>query len=109
MRLNLKSNSKEPHSEDRDEKKLVLDTIHVKELKSDGVMPPKKDNGGPIYFLYNGHEWEVHEVLGLPMGSSLQIATSQYQNLIKTSDPSTFEFYDAAYSAILKSQAKNIN
>jgi hypothetical protein len=55
-----------------------------------------------VYFVYNGHEWEAHEVLGLPSGVSLPEATQHYQNLIKTSDPSTFEFYDAAFAAILK-------
>lgn len=55
-----------------------------------------------VFFIYNGHEWEAHEVLGLESGVSLEIATQHYQNLIKTADPSTFEFYEAAFSAILK-------
>lgn len=55
-----------------------------------------------VYFVYNGHEWEAHEVLGLESGVSLAEATQHYQNLIKSSDPSTFEFYDAAFAAILK-------
>jgi len=55
-----------------------------------------------VYFVYNGHEWEAHEVLGLESGVSLPEATQHYQNLIKTSDPNTFEFYDAAFAAILK-------
>ncbi|MEQ1721780.1 MAG: hypothetical protein ABL930_01300 [Pseudobdellovibrio sp.] len=56
------------------------------------------------YFIFNGHEWDAYEVLGLPRDSKLPTVTSHYQNLIKTSDPSTFEFYDAAYSAILKAK-----
>ena len=55
-----------------------------------------------VYFAYNGHEWEAHEVLGLESGVSLSEATQHYQNLIRKSDPSTFEFYDAAFAAILK-------
>ena len=55
-----------------------------------------------IYFVYNGHEWESHEVLGIPQGSALPLVTEAYQILIKTSDPSTFEFFDSAYQSILK-------
>ncbi|MGZ3690039.1 MAG: hypothetical protein ACXVAX_00960 [Pseudobdellovibrio sp.] len=55
-----------------------------------------------VFFVYNGHEWEAHEVLGLKSGVSLEEATRHYQNLIKTSDPSTFEFFEAAFSAILR-------
>ena len=55
-----------------------------------------------IYFVYNGHEWEAHEVLGVPAGSSMHKVTEAYQKLIVTSDPSTFEFYESSYQAILK-------
>ncbi len=66
--------------------------------------PYSKNNSGDeiVYFVFNGHEWEAHEVLGIECGSSLEKITAHYQNLIKTSDPSTFEFYEAAYSAVLK-------
>lgn len=66
-----------------------------------------KPAGKTIYFIYNGHEWEAFEVLGLSADSTLLQLTSHYQNLIKTADPSTFDFYDAAYSAILKTRSKN--
>lgn len=58
------------------------------------------------YFVFNGHEWDAYEVLGLSRESNLPTITSHYQNLIKTSNPSTFEFYDAAYSSILKTKFK---
>lgn len=57
-----------------------------------------------IFFVYNAHEWECHEVLGIPRGSDLQVATEKYQYLIKTADPSTFEFYGAAFQALLMSR-----
>ncbi|OFZ30135.1 MAG: hypothetical protein A2622_09815 [Bdellovibrionales bacterium RIFCSPHIGHO2_01_FULL_40_29] len=60
---------------------------------------PAKNLG--IYFVYNGHEWECHEVLGVPQGASLPVVTESYQQLIKTSDPSTFQFYESAYQGIL--------
>jgi len=64
---------------------------------------PKKPSGKEIvFFVYNGHEWEAHEVLGLKSGVTLEEATRHYQNLIKTSDPSTFEFFEAAFTAILR-------
>jgi hypothetical protein len=55
-----------------------------------------------IYFMYNGHEWEAHEVLGVPAASQMPAVTEMYQKLILTSDPSTFQFYEAAYQSILK-------
>lgn len=55
-----------------------------------------------IYFMYNGHEWEAHEVLGVPAGAALPVVTDMYQKLILNSDPSTFEFYESAHQAILK-------
>lgn len=55
-----------------------------------------------IYFMYNGHEWEAHEVLGVPAGAPMPQATEVYQKLILNSDPSTFEFYESAHSALLK-------
>lgn len=67
------------------------------------VPEPVRPKGGSVLFIYNGHEWDAHEVLGVVRGCDLQEATTRYQHLIKTSDPSTFEFFDAAYSSILKS------
>lgn len=54
------------------------------------------------YFMYNGHEWEAHEVLGVPAGSPMTTITEVYQKLILTSDPSTFQFYESAHQALLK-------
>lgn len=59
-----------------------------------------------VYFVYNGHEWESHEVLGIKPGAQLQEATSVFQQLIKTSDASTFEFYESAYKAILQKRGR---
>lgn len=58
-----------------------------------------------VFFMYNGHEWDAHEVLGIQRDLDFSKVTAQYQKLIKTSDPSTFEFYDSAYSAILKTRS----
>lgn len=61
-----------------------------------------------IYFMFNGHEWEAHEVLGIPQGASVQMATQSYQHLIKNSDPSTYEFYELAHLAVLKSKNRRL-
>ena len=53
--------------------------------------------------MYNGHEWGAYEVLGSDPGETIDKTTQQYQHLLKTSDPSTFDFYEAAYNAILRS------
>ncbi len=88
----------------------ILTEVRERQAKGPGVIapydrpllqiePPKKFE---VFFIYNAHEWEAHEVLSLPMGASFQQVTERYQVLIKTSDASSFEFYEAAFKAILK-------
>lgn len=55
-----------------------------------------------ILFLYNGHDWDAYEVLGVPAGASLPLVTEKYQKLVKEADQGQLEFYQAAYQAILK-------
>lgn len=55
------------------------------------------------FFMYNGHDWDAYQVLGVEAGSPLPVITQAYQDLIKKSDPNSFEFFEAAYKAILKS------
>lgn len=55
------------------------------------------------FFMYNGHDWDAYLVLGVPAGSTLPAVTQAYQDLIKKSDPNSYEFFEAAYQAILKS------
>ncbi|MCX7979361.1 MAG: hypothetical protein N2578_10205 [Bdellovibrionaceae bacterium] len=54
-----------------------------------------------VRFLYNGHDWEAHEVLGVARGSSLEDITTRYQQLVVTCDPGKIEFYEAAMNALL--------
>ena len=72
------------------------------EPEAPAPLPPQKMKRNQVYFVYNGHEWEAFEVLGLSGDVSLEEATLHYQQLIKTSDSSTFEFYDAAFTCVLK-------
>lgn len=81
-------------------KVTVLEPENVIDLNAAKAnRPPKNLN---IYFMYNGHEWESHEVLGVPAGAQMPVVTEAYQKLILTSDTSTYEFYESAYQAILK-------
>ena len=101
-RLNLKDPPKDPNRVS-EASKTVRD---VSPPKMPILVAPKASVRGlkSTYFIFNGHDWDAYEVLGLPRDSNLATVTSHYQNQIKTSDPSTFEFYEAAYSAILKSK-----
>jgi hypothetical protein len=64
-----------------------------------GLKPSKQLS---IFFMYNGHDWEAHEVLGIPQGSGVDVATKAYQDQLKTAQPSTYEFLECAYNAIFK-------
>ncbi len=55
-----------------------------------------------IFFMYNGHDWEAHQVLGIPQGASIDVATRAYQEQLKTAEPSSYDFYEAAHAAIFK-------
>lgn len=80
----------------------ILEAAVIEPVPPLAEAPAPKAKRERIYFVYNGHEWDAFEVLGLVSGVGLETATRHYQELIKTSDPSTFEFYDAAFSSFLK-------
>ena len=79
-------------------KMTVLEPENIIQLKD--YHPQAKNLS--VYFVYNGHEWEAHEVLGVPAGASMPKVTEAYQRLIITSDPSSFEFFESAYQSVLK-------
>ena len=53
-----------------------------------------------VLFMYNGHDFEAHQVLGVPQGASMHQVTEVYQNLVKSSDARSLQLYESAYSAI---------
>lgn len=63
---------------------------------------PVQSRNLKIYFAFNGHDWEAYEALGVPVNAPITTVTRMYQHLIKTSDPSTFDFFESAYTAIIK-------
>jgi hypothetical protein len=55
-----------------------------------------------VLFMYNGHDWDAYEVLGVPAGAGLPTVTTRYQELIRGANAGQIEFYEAAYQAILR-------
>ena len=55
-----------------------------------------------VRFMYNGHDWDAFEVLGIPAGARIHLVTEHYQKLIQTVDKDQIPFLEAAYMAILK-------
>lgn len=110
VKLNLKNYNKNYNEilKSEDDKNEEKKFAQAREAKVSSVVietTTKKLNQPAIFFVYNGHEWEAHEVLGLPKDATVAVTTTHYQKLIKTSDPSTFEFYESAYMAILKTKS----
>jgi hypothetical protein len=72
--------------------------------RPDQLKTPPPPPGPPpkCLFIYNGHDWDAFEVLGLSPYSSFSEATRVYQEQIKKADPGKHEFLQTAYMAILK-------
>ena len=71
----------------------VSDAEHVGE-------PREVGRSLAVMFMYNGHDWEAHDVLGVPQGASMHQVTMVYQELVKKSDARSLQFYEHAYAAI---------
>ncbi|MFN8790570.1 MAG: hypothetical protein ACK5Y2_03840 [Bdellovibrionales bacterium] len=68
-----------------------------------GAPPPAPPGPPPsASFIYNGHDWDAFEVLGVSPYSSFSEITRVYQEAIKRADPGKHEFLQAAYMAILR-------
>jgi hypothetical protein len=87
-----------------DKSPVVLEPERKKEV----VIAPEEMRTEPreagrslaVMFLYNGHDFEAHSVLGVPQGSSMHQVTLKYQDLVKSSDARSLQLYEHAYSAI---------
>jgi hypothetical protein len=114
-KLNLRANGSEESS--HREKEVVSEKNQTKNLvveSKQSILEPEVLKSKPstqtnqntkqlsIFFMYNGHDWEAHEILGIPQGASVDVATKAYQEQLKTSDPSSYEFLESAYNAIFK-------
>ena len=54
-----------------------------------------------IYFNWNGHSWEAHEVLGVVPGTDLNQIDLIIEKILEDTDAKSKEFYRAAYRAIV--------
>jgi hypothetical protein len=52
-----------------------------------------------VIFMFNGHSFDAYEILGIPAGSSLEVAEKAYHEAIKNK-PADEEFFSAAWAAI---------
>lgn len=100
--LNLRANEEFRKAPERSSQAKVAQIVDDEKLEPTKTVTVKPEKNLSVYFVFNGHEWEAHEILGLPAGSKMPEITAAYQNLIKTSDPSTFDFYESAYKALSK-------
>ena len=66
--------------------------------------PPPPPLGPPpqAFFVYNGHDWDAFEVLGVSPYSSFSEITKSYQTMIRKADNGKHDFLQAAYTAILR-------
>jgi hypothetical protein len=53
-----------------------------------------------VIFQFNGHDFDAHEVLGVPAGSSKDKVEESYRQIIANSSKDAHEFYRIAYEAI---------
>lgn len=68
--------------------------------------PPPVTRSLSVIFMYNGHDWEAHDVLGVPQGASMHEITKVYQQLVKKTDARSLQFYEHAYAAISERHRK---
>ncbi len=68
---------------------------------------PAKERNLSVLFMYNGHDWEAHSVLGVPQGCSMHQITVSYQEQIKKADPSSFPFLESAYKVLSDKHKKH--
>lgn len=66
--------------------KSTVDPINVRELN--------------VVFMYNGHDWDAFQVLGIPAGSSAESAEQAFVREAAKSNAETREFLETALQAI---------
>ncbi|WP_409477791.1 hypothetical protein [Pseudobdellovibrio sp. HCB154] len=79
---------------------VVLEAEGKQEVAVTSGEPREVGRSLAVMFMYNGHDWEAHDVLGVPQGASMHQVTMVYQELVKKSDARSLQFYEHAYAAI---------
>ncbi len=54
-----------------------------------------------VMFLYNGHNFDAHEVLGVPAGARREQVEAAFHKAVASSTPQGRSFLEAAFEAIL--------
>jgi DnaJ-domain-containing protein 1 len=57
-----------------------------------------------VIFQYNGHDFDAHQVLGIPTGASKDTVRQAYDNAMAGAHPDSKEFFEHAYRSILRSE-----
>jgi hypothetical protein len=58
-----------------------------------------------VIFIYNGHTWDAHEVLGVPAGARFDDVHLAYRKALEKADLESRSFIEAAYLAITAESA----
>ncbi len=58
-----------------------------------------------VIFQFNGHDFDAHEVLGIPAGSQWSAVEVAYKNMIAKVDSSSEDLYHHAFNAIRRPHA----
>lgn len=92
--------------ESDDQKGLKKPIVLEPERPKGDVASPPVTRSLSVIFMYNGHDWEAHDVLGVPQGASMHEVTRVYQQLVQKSDARSLQFYELAYAAISERHRK---
>lgn len=90
-----------------DKKAQVLEPAPPKTVAVNTPEPREVSRSLAVIFMYNGHDWEAHDVLGVPQGASMHDVTKVYQELVQKTDARSLQFYEQAYNAISQRHRKH--
>lgn len=69
--------------------------------ESDNVIPlPVEPSQEVVMFNWNGHLWEAHEVLGVELGCTLEVAEKAYEDGCEIVDPHSRAFLRMAFRSL---------
>lgn len=74
-----------------------------KEARFEGAKAQAEFSGAKnlnIMFMYNGHDWDAYQVLGVPAGSKYEAVRKAYLMALDSADPASHDFLQAALTAI---------
>lgn len=55
-----------------------------------------------VIFVYNGHTWDAHEVLGVKPGASIEDIKIAFEETLKNNEPASHEFFKIALASIFQ-------